>query len=105
LLLLPPYSPFLNPIENLFSHWKENIRQGTPQTTEQLLSLINMPVFLITRQNCRNYYTRMIGFLLQAQNSEIILDGSLNSYKFNIFLFFIFFRISYWLTNQKSMSH
>jgi transposase len=26
LLLLPPYSPFLNPIENLFSKWKEIIR-------------------------------------------------------------------------------
>ncbi|KRH92503.1 hypothetical protein M153_5187000798, partial [Pseudoloma neurophilia] len=65
-LLLPPYSPFLNPIENLFSLWKEHIRQGTPQTTEQLFSLIHMAVSLITRQNCRNYYTRMIGFLLRA---------------------------------------
>ncbi|KRH93264.1 putative transposase [Pseudoloma neurophilia] len=63
ILLLPPYSPFLNPIEHLFSQWKEHIRQGTPQTTEQNFSLIHMAVSLITWQNCRNYYTRMIGVL------------------------------------------
>ncbi|KRH94066.1 transposase, partial [Pseudoloma neurophilia] len=100
LLLLPPYSPFLNTIENLFSQWKENIRQGTPQTTEQLFSLIHMAVSLITRQNCRNYYTRMIGFLLQAQNSEIILDDSLNSYKVKYLFIFLKFPIDWQIKNQ-----
>ena len=31
LLLLPPYSPFLNPIENMFSKWKPHIRQARPE--------------------------------------------------------------------------
>ena len=30
LLYLPPYSPFLNPIENMFEKWKESIRESKP---------------------------------------------------------------------------
>ena len=32
-LYLPPYSPFLNPIENMFSKWKEYVRRERPGTS------------------------------------------------------------------------
>jgi hypothetical protein len=34
LLHLPPYSPFLNPIENLFSKWKQLVKQSCPDSPE-----------------------------------------------------------------------
>ena len=40
LVFLPPYSPFLNPIENLFSKWKGAVRNIGPQNEEQLISNI-----------------------------------------------------------------
>ena len=30
IIFLPPYSPFLNPIENMFSKWKQVIRAKRP---------------------------------------------------------------------------
>ena len=38
LLLLPPYSPFLNPIENMFAKWKQSIRQSRPSCEEDLIT-------------------------------------------------------------------
>jgi len=40
LMFLPPYSLFLNPIENLFSKWKLLIRQSNPTNEQHLLELI-----------------------------------------------------------------
>jgi len=37
LLYLPPYSPDLNPIENLWSKVKQSLRSQAPRTEEQLL--------------------------------------------------------------------
>lgn len=40
-LFLPAYSPFLNPIENMFSKWKNITRRATPQNENELLSAIS----------------------------------------------------------------
>ncbi|TBT97371.1 DDE-like endonuclease, partial [Hamiltosporidium magnivora] len=37
---LPPYSPFLNPIENVFSVWKNKVIRGSARTKPQLRILI-----------------------------------------------------------------
>ena len=38
---LPPYSPFLNAIEELFSEWKRSIRAQEAKTEEQLYDVID----------------------------------------------------------------
>ena len=40
LLYLPPYSPFLNPIKNMFGKLKENIRRSRPSNETELFLLI-----------------------------------------------------------------
>ena len=38
---LPPYSPFLNPIENIFSLWKRHVRGRKPNTEAELFQCIS----------------------------------------------------------------
>ena len=54
-LFLPPYSPFLNPIENMFSKWKEHVRRENPQNESHLLELINNGSQLISSKNCEGF--------------------------------------------------
>jgi transposase len=75
LLLLPPYSPFLNPIENMFSQWKEKVRRGNPRCEDELLYLIDWKFEEITPANCKNYYLRMLGFVNRCLKKEEIRDG------------------------------
>lgn len=58
-LFLAPYSPFLNPIEELFSQWKHHVRHAQPRNTEDLLVAINNAAANITEENCKNYVEHM----------------------------------------------
>jgi transposase len=40
LLYLPPYSPFLNPKENLLSKWKEIVKRAAPKNEFELMDEI-----------------------------------------------------------------
>ena len=42
ILYLPPYSPFLNPIENVFSKWKNYIASSNALNEEQLMNSIDI---------------------------------------------------------------
>jgi transposase len=75
LLLLPPYSPFLNPIENMFAQWKEKVKRENPRSEEELLELIDRKFEEITPVNCRNYYLKMLGFVHRCMNREAVNDG------------------------------
>lgn len=57
LLYLPPYSPDLNPIENLFSKFKANLRQVAARTVEELWLAIAKALDMITPQECINCIT------------------------------------------------
>ncbi|KRH93137.1 hypothetical protein M153_14410002817, partial [Pseudoloma neurophilia] len=70
LLYLPPYSPFLNPIENLFSKWKEIIQQMAPNNEQDLFSAINTASTQISNQNCRSFYNNMLRYILKSNNRE-----------------------------------
>jgi transposase len=74
LMFLPPYSPFLNPIENLFSKWKEAVRRSKPQNEDSLLRLIEEGSSLITAENCDSYFRHMLGFLERCLNRTVIID-------------------------------
>lgn len=56
LLFLPPYSPFLNPIEECWSKLKANVRRGPVKTSrDQLSARIREAANKITQQDCRNW--------------------------------------------------
>ncbi|NEQ47049.1 MAG: IS630 family transposase [Leptolyngbya sp. SIOISBB] len=57
LLYLAPYSPDLNPIENLWSKLKGHLRAVEARTAEALHQAIAQGLSLITLQDVRNWFT------------------------------------------------
>lgn len=55
LLFLPPYSPDLNPIEQLFAKLKELTRQEQPRTVEQTWKKVGQILDIISPKECQNY--------------------------------------------------
>jgi transposase len=71
---LPPYSPFLNPIENMFAQWKQMVRSGASQNEGELLRLIEGCFLEISGNHCANYYRHMLRMLNKCMNRETIVD-------------------------------
>ena len=71
---LPPYSPFLNPIENVFSVWKNLVIRGNAENKQQLRSLISSKLEEITHDHCEAFYRKMKGYVIRSGNGEIILE-------------------------------
>lgn len=63
---LPPYSPFFNPIENLFSKWKHLVRKAQPTCVSDLIQKINDAATKITQSDCENTYTHVEENYLKA---------------------------------------
>jgi transposase len=55
LLYLPPYSPDLNPIEQLFSKLKNLLRQAAARTKDALWATIGSLLDEFTPTECANY--------------------------------------------------
>ena len=55
LLYLPPYSPDLNPIEQLFSKLKALLRKAAARSREALWTTIGQLVDIFCPEECRNY--------------------------------------------------
>jgi transposase len=55
LLYLPPYSPDLNPIEQLFAKLKALLRKAAARTRDSLWSTIGEALDAFTPDECRNY--------------------------------------------------
>lgn len=72
---LPPYSPFLNPIENMFSKWKQSIRRERPENERHLFDLIHNVRQIISPDDCAAYYRHMLGFLPNCLKREVITEG------------------------------
>lgn len=53
---LPPYSPDLNPIENLFSKIKESLRQAEARTDRRLIQAIAAALDAVTPTDCANTF-------------------------------------------------
>jgi transposase len=56
LLLLPPYSPDLNPIENAYAKFKANLRKAAARTVEALDAAIADASDAFTPAECANYF-------------------------------------------------
>jgi len=55
LMFLPPYSPDLNPIEQVFAKLKQMIRSAAPRTRETLWNAIGSMLDRFSPTECRNY--------------------------------------------------
>ncbi|KAG0441874.1 hypothetical protein DMUE_0732 [Dictyocoela muelleri] len=75
ILFLPSYSPLLNPMENLFSQWKNRVRAADCQTENDLINKIHNALNEISNIHCYNYYNHMLKFLSRCLNKEEMMDG------------------------------
>jgi transposase len=56
LLLLPPYSPDLNPIENAFAKLKALLRKAAERTVDDVWRRIGLLIDAFTPKECANYF-------------------------------------------------
>jgi transposase len=56
LLLLPPYSPDFNPIENAFAKFKSNLRKAAARTIDALETAIANAARNFAPNECANYF-------------------------------------------------
>ncbi len=56
LLLLPKYSPDLNPIEKLFAKIKHHLRDAQARTKDAVSQAIANALATVTPQECNNYF-------------------------------------------------
>lgn len=73
-LYLPPYSPFLNPIENVFSKWKSYVCGGNATNGEMLMELINGGFLEITSSDCNGYFRKMTRYIVRCLDNEEIFE-------------------------------
>jgi transposase len=67
LLYLPPYSPDLNPIENVFAKIKGELRKRRPRTKTECDALCGECLDWFAAEECRNYL-RHAGYWPQHEN-------------------------------------
>ena len=70
LIFLPPYTPQLNPIENVFSLWKAKIRQSNCMMRDELMDCIQSKFNEITSENCLAFYSHTQKYLVKAIAKE-----------------------------------
>jgi hypothetical protein len=73
-MFLPPYSPFLNPIENKFSKWKQFVRYGSPNDEAELIELIRQGAGNISNDDCVAFYMNMFCFIIRSLNKVVIIN-------------------------------
>ncbi|KAI2652464.1 Protein FAM243A [Labeo rohita] len=69
---LPPYSPFLNPIEEFFSAWRWKVYDHRPQDQMSLLDTMNAACEDITADHCRGWVRHSRRFFPQSMALENI---------------------------------
>jgi len=70
LIFLPPYTPQLNAIEEVFSLWKSKIKRENCTTREMLLNCIKIKFEEITQENCIAFYSHVQKFLVKGLARE-----------------------------------
>jgi transposase len=55
LMFLPAYTPIFNPIENLFSQWKNLVRRRNCRNEDELFNVIHNFESIVTEDDCKNY--------------------------------------------------
>jgi len=70
LLLLPPYSPQLNPIEESFSKWKSIVKSANVRNTDELMAMITNGHGSITMNDCIGFFNDSRRYALKAIRRE-----------------------------------
>jgi transposase len=70
ILFLLPYSPQLNPIENVFYMWKNLIKSANCDTQENILNAMRTSSTRITESDCENYFSNMMTYIGKAFNDK-----------------------------------
>ena len=65
---LPPYSPFLNPIEECFSKWKGFVKALNVWNEEELLEAISHGFESVAQENCEGWFRNMISYLNRSRS-------------------------------------
>lgn len=56
---LPAYSPFFNPIENMFSQWKQFVKASAPENEQDLVYAMNEVRTVVREEHLRNYFNHV----------------------------------------------
>ena len=56
LVYLPPYSPDLNPIENMWSKVKASVRAAAARTLEAVVDAVGIALHSVTQSDCEGYF-------------------------------------------------
>jgi hypothetical protein len=73
---LPPYSPFFNPIENMFSQWKNYVKRQEPKSNGELLIAMHHGCDLITPEDCSGYVAKVNDNCIQcAYHGKDLFDN------------------------------
>ncbi|KAJ9087224.1 hypothetical protein DSO57_1035205 [Entomophthora muscae] len=75
LLFLPPYSLFLNPIQEVFGWIKNKVKEGLPQDTKDLFNILEVSQFEMPPDVVESFYEHSKSFLPKALASEPICQG------------------------------
>ena len=67
---MPPYTPQLNPIEEVFSKWKHYIKLSNCENVPSLEASIMNSSLLITTADCNAFFNHMKTFLLKGIRRE-----------------------------------
>lgn len=72
LIFLPPYSPFLNPIENLFNQLKYYVKRFRPSSADEVFHAVDLASQVISEMDCRNYYSNMMSYIGRCISMDTI---------------------------------
>ena len=67
---LPPYSPYFNPIENMFAMWKHYVKVSKCESEVELFAAIHAAAGKISAENCSNMITNTSSNVLKCINGE-----------------------------------
>ena len=72
-LYLPPYSPFLNPIEEFWSKVKAGVRRNVLTADDRLSDRICESVQMVTRADCQAWIRHAVSFFPRRNREDINL--------------------------------
>ena len=72
IVYLPPYSPFLNPIENVFRLWKNLVSRTGCLSEQAKMEAITGKFSEITEAKCDGFYRKMLRYIQCSLDKEEI---------------------------------
>ena len=72
-LYLPPYSPFLNPIEEFWSKLKAGVRRNALTADDQLSDRICEAVRMVTQTDCQAWIRHAVSFFARCKRGDMDL--------------------------------